>query len=228
MLIHLGYEIEFYLPAAAEAFFALSIHPSRSHRIRKSERLRIGPDVPFSAFLDSFGNLCGRANLPAGSVRFTNDAIIEDDGQRDPVNLAARQLSVNELPASVLRFLLPSRYCEVDSELSKVAWDLFGSTEKGWSRVQAICNFVHQHLKFDYLQARANRTALEGYREKVGVCRDFMHLAITFCRCMNIPARYATGYLGDLRSPGAISNGFQRLVRGVFGGSLVDLRRPPQ
>ena len=174
MLIHLGYEIEFYLPAAAEAFFALSIHPSRSHRIRKSERLRIGPDVPFSAFLDSFGNLCGRANLPAGSVRFTNDAIIEDDGQRDPVNLAA------------------------------------------------------QHLKFDYLQARANRTALEGYREKVGVCRDFMHLAITFCRCMNIPARYATGYLGDLRSPGAISNGFQRLVRGVFGGSLVDLRRPPQ
>ena len=201
MLIHVGFNIEFEMPAASEAFFALSIHPSLKKRIRQGERLQIEPHVPMTRFTDPFGNACGRACLPAGLVQFSNDAVIEDSGRPDRINLKARQMKVNQLPASVLQFLLPSRYCEVDSELSDIAWKLFGSTPEGWSRAQAICDFVHGHLKFDYQQARANRTALEGYREKVGVCRDFMHLAITFCRCMNIPARYATGYLGDIGVP---------------------------
>jgi transglutaminase-like putative cysteine protease len=201
MLIHVGYDIQFELPAAAEAFFALSIHPSCKDRIRKPERLQIDPRTPVTTFLDAYGNLCGRAHLPAGLVRFTNDAIVEDDGLPDSVNRQARQLKVNDLPPSTLPFLLPSRYCEVDSEISQMAWNLFGSTHEGWDRVQAICDFVHAHLTFDYQQARATRTAVEGYREKVGVCRDFMHLAITLCRCLNIPARYATGYLGDICVP---------------------------
>ena len=201
MLIHIGYDIEYELPAPAEAFFALAIHPSLWNRVRQPERLQIHPQVSIAEFHDSFGNYCGRALLPAGIVRFTNDAIIEDDGRPDQSDRSARQLRVNDLPPSMLQFLLPSRYCEVDGELLQVAWSLFGSIRPGWDRVQAICDFVHGHLKFDYNQARSTRTALEGYREKVGVCRDFMHLAITFCRCMNIPARYATGYLGDICVP---------------------------
>ena len=113
----------------------------------------------------------------------------------------APQHDVRELPLETLSFVLPSRYCEVDSELLDFAWQTFGATSAGWARVQAICDFVHGHLRFDYLKARANRTALDGFRERVGVCRDFTHLAITLCRCMNIPARYATGYLGDIGVP---------------------------
>lgn len=198
MLIHIGYDIEFELPSSADAIFALSIHPSRRAALLKPECLRIDPYVPFIPFTDIFGNTCGRAHLPEGRVRFTNDTVVEDSGKPDPANTRARQWKVTDLPVETLPFLFASRYCEVDSELADVAWNLFGPAEAGWNRVQAICDFVHGHLNFDYQQARPTRTALEAYREKVGVCRDFMHLAITFCRCMNIPARYATGYLGDI------------------------------
>lgn len=142
-------------------------------------------------------------NSPSRTGAFINDAIVEDSGLPDPVNRNARQLNVGELPAETLPFLLASRYCEVDSELGAVAWNCFGSTRPGWPRVQAICDFVNGHLRFDYQQARPTHTALGAYHEKVGVCRDFMHLAITLCRCMNIPARYATGYLGDICVPPA-------------------------
>ena len=201
MLIHLGYDLQFELATSAEAFFALSIHPSRWDHIRKPECLQLEPHVPMTSFIDSFGNHCGRAALPAGVIRFTNDAVVEDDGKPDPINRGARQLKVSNLPPEVLQFLLPSRYCEVDGELLQVAWRMFATTAEGWERVQAICDFVHGHIQFDYNLSRPTRTALEAYREKVGVCRDFMHLAITLCRCMNIPARYATGYLGDICVP---------------------------
>jgi transglutaminase-like putative cysteine protease len=115
----------------------------------------------------------------------------------------ARQEEVFKLPADAMVYLLPSRYCESDSELASFAWEKFGPTQTGWERVQAICDFVHQHVKFDYDKARSNRTALETFRERVGVCRDFTHLAITLCRCLNIPARYVTGYLGDIGVPPA-------------------------
>jgi transglutaminase-like putative cysteine protease len=203
MFIHVGYDLELQLAAPAEALFALSIHPSYPGRILKPERLRTDPYVPITTYRDQFDNICGRASLPAGGVRFTNDAMVENDGWPDPVNYQARQWDVTDLPPSVLPYLLASRYCDVDSELLNIAWNLFGWTRKGWDRVQAICDFVHGHIRFDYQQARPTRTALEGYRERVGVCRDFMHLAITLCRCMNIPARYATGYLGDICVPAA-------------------------
>jgi transglutaminase-like putative cysteine protease len=178
--------------------FALFLHPSRTGTILEPECLSIEPHLPYTTFTDAFQNVVGRMEAPQGRVRFVNYAVVEDDGLPDPVSLEARQLPVTDLPPETLQFLLASRYCEVDSELSELAWDLFGKTKPGWSRVQAICDFVHQHLQFDYLKARPTRTALQAYQEKTGVCRDFMHLAITLCRCLNIPARYATGYLGDI------------------------------
>ena len=158
----------------------------------------------------------------------TNDALIRDSGELDEVNLEARQHDPTELPFSTLQFLLPSRYCEVDSELLAFAWNQFGGTAPGWPRVRAICDFVHQHLTFNYKTARPTRTALDAFREKEGVCRDFTHLAVTLCRCMNIPARYATGYLGDIGVPARRADGLQRLVRGLPRRPLVHLRRPPQ
>jgi transglutaminase-like putative cysteine protease len=154
-------------------------------------------------YIDCYGNRCGRILAPAGRLHLRNDAIVDDCGLPDLQVLSASQQNVQDLPHEVLLFLLPSRYCEVDSELKDVCWTLFGRFQPGWPRVQAICNFVHQHIRFDYMQARVTRTALEAYRERVGVCRDYMHLAITFCRALNIPARYCTGYLGDIGVPAA-------------------------
>jgi len=144
---------------------------------------------------------CGRVNAPAGVIRFLNDAVIRDPGELDAYAPEAPQLDLRQTPVETLSFVLPSRYCEVDSKLLNFAWRTFGQTPTGWPRVQAICDFVHGHIRFDYMQARANRTALDAFRERVGVCRDFTHLAITLCCCLNIPARYATGYLGDIGVP---------------------------
>jgi transglutaminase-like putative cysteine protease len=163
--------------------------------------LQVEPWTPVSQYFDLYGNRCGRLLAPAGRLVFRNDAIVENDGRPDPQTWGAPQHNVQDLPDEVLLFLLASRYCEVDSELREIANDLFGRTPPGWPRVAAICNFVHQHVRFDYMQARANRTALETFREATGVCRDYMHLAVTFCRIMNIPARYCTGYLGDIGVP---------------------------
>ena len=126
--------------------------------------------------------------------------MVEDDGQPDVQNPDAQQHEIHDLPDEALKFLLASRYCEVD-RMVDLAWQLFGTTPKGWPRVQAICDFVHNHIHFDYMQARSTRTAYEAYHEEVGVCRDYTHLAVTFCRCLNIPARYCTGYLGDIGVP---------------------------
>jgi transglutaminase-like putative cysteine protease len=133
-------------------------------------------------------------------MRFWNDAVVENSGQPDRHDHAAEQHEIHDLPDATLTFLMPSRYCEVD-RMVDLAWQLFSTVPKGWARVQAICDFVHRHIHFDYLQARPTRTAYEAYQEQVGVCRDFTHLAVTFCRCLNIPARYCTGYLGDIGVP---------------------------
>jgi transglutaminase-like putative cysteine protease len=201
MLIKVGYEIAFELPAPVAMVLMLYLHPSRATTIRKPERMTLAPSLPVSEYFDTFGNRCGRIFAPAGRIVLSNDAIVEDNGQPDPQIRDGIQHAVQDLPNEVLLFLLASRYCEVDSELKDFAWAQFGSTPPSWPRVQAICDFVHGHIRFDYQQARATRTALEGFRERVGVCRDFMHLAITLCRCMNIPARYCTGYLGDIGVP---------------------------
>jgi transglutaminase-like putative cysteine protease len=203
MLIRVGFELAFTAPQPTPMLLVLRLHHTRAATIRKPEHLRVEPPVTVADYLDPFGNNCGRVVAPAGRIVFRNNAIVEDSGLPDLQVPNALQHTVQDLPDETLQFLLASRYCEVDSELKDLAWPLFRHSRPGWARVQAVCDFVHGHIRFDYLQARANRTALEIYRERAGVCRDFAHLAITFCRCLNIPARYCTGYLGDIGVPPA-------------------------
>jgi transglutaminase-like putative cysteine protease len=203
MLIRIGFEIELAVNSPMAVIYLLRVHPSRRNDLLAPEVVEISPDLPVDDYLDGFGNHCGRVNVPAGvgQIGFRSSAVVRDSGQPDPVDWYAWQHDPTELPVGTLQFLLPSRYCEVDSELLQFAWNTFGQTPKGWPRVQAICDFVHRHLRFDYGTARPTRTAVEAYREQIGVCRDFTHLAVTLCRCMNIPARYCTGYLGDIGIP---------------------------
>jgi len=176
---------------------ALNIHYSRASDVVVPDYLTTIPAVPIAGYRDGFGNWCTRIVAPAGPFRITADAFIRDSGLPDRVVPGARQHAVQDLPEETLVYLLGSRYCETDL-LSPVAWELFERTGAGWERVQAICDYVNRRIKFDYQQARATRTAWGGWNEGVGVCRDYAHLAIAFCRCMNIPARYCTGYLGDM------------------------------
>ena len=205
MLIRVGCEIEFTFPEPTAVILMLNLHPSRDPTVRTPECLQVNPPVPIGQYFDTYGNRCGRTVVPAGHVTFYNNAVVEDCGLTDLQVWNAQQVNVQDLPQDVLLFLLASRYCEVDSELKETAWSLFSNTQAGWPRVQAVCDFVHRHIRFDYQQARSTRTALDVYRERTGVCRDFMHLAVTFCRCLNIPARYCTGYLGDIGVPPAAS-----------------------
>jgi transglutaminase-like putative cysteine protease len=203
VLIDLGYDIQLALSAPTAVIYLLRVHPSREGDLQGPENFEVHPPLDRTEYIDAFGNRCGRIQVPPGvtQVALSNRARIFDSGLPDPYFPTAYQHAPQELPTEVLQFLLPSRYCEVDSELLAFAWAQFGSSPLGWGRVQAICDFVHQRIRFDYANARANRSALQGFHEQTGVCRDFAHLAVTLCRCMNIPARYCTGYLGDIGVP---------------------------
>jgi len=197
MLIRLGYDIQFDLPAEVPFIGLLNVHPTRTLDLREPDELTVEPAVPVSCYADSFGNRCTRFVAKPGPLRLYNSTLIDDSGAPDPVNSSAREVPVRDLPDDVLIHLLGSRYCEVDL-MSNIACQVFGGAPRGWQRVQAVCDWVHNHITFGYAFARNTRTALEVYNERVGVCRDYQHLAITLCRCLNIPARYATGYLGDI------------------------------
>lgn len=203
MYIKIGFDIQLTIASPMALVYVLHVHPSRRDDLLTPEVVLIEPHLQADEYLDAFGNRCGRVNAPAGTseVRFQSMSIIRDSGLPDKVDWSARQHDPTELPPATLQFLLPSRYCEVDSELLQFAWNQFGQAPAGWARVQAICDYVHHHIHFNYSAARATRTAVEGWREGTGVCRDFTHLAVTLCRCMNIPARYCTGYLGDIGIP---------------------------
>jgi transglutaminase-like putative cysteine protease len=200
MLIRLGYDITFEIPAQVPIVALLHVHPSREKDLIEPDRLRIEPESHVDEYQDSFGNRCSRFVAPEGAVRLWNSTLIRDSGEVEAQNLDAHEVPVDELPTEILRYLLSSRYCEVDL-LSNIAAELFGGLPIGWQRVQAICDWVNQKVTFGYSFARSTKTALNVYTERMGVCRDFQHLAITFCRCLNIPARYATGYLGDIGVP---------------------------
>jgi transglutaminase-like putative cysteine protease len=178
----------------------LNVHFSRVSDLVTPDHILTDPAVPLTSFRDGFGNWCARIIAPAGRIRIATDAIVNDSGTPEAQAPNAIQHAVEDLPSETLVFLLGSRYCETD-RLSEMAWSLFEKTPAGWARAQAICDFVHAHIRFGYSHARATRTALEALDEGVGVCRDFTHLAIAFSRCMNIPARYCTGYLGDIGVP---------------------------
>lgn len=200
MRIRLGYDIRFQVPVSVPVVAMLHVHPSRAGDLLEPDRLRIEPEVEQVQYTDAFGNLCTRFTAPAGLLRLWNSTLIEDSGKVDPHNPTAREIPVAGLPPETLVYLLSSRYCEVDL-LSNTAAQLFGNVPPGWQRVQAVCDWVHQNVTFGYQFASATKTALDVYRDRTGVCRDFQHLAIAFCRSLNIPARYATGYLGDICVP---------------------------
>jgi transglutaminase-like putative cysteine protease len=200
MLIRLGYDIQFDIFSDVPMVALLNVHPSRDCDLVEPDELRIEPDIPATIYVDCFGNRCTRFVAPPGILRLSNCTLINDSGLPDEVDLTAREIPVRDLPDEVLQYLLSSRYCEVD-RFSNIAFELFGQLAPGWNRVQSICDWVNSHMTFDYQQARPTKTALDAYEERIGVCRDFQHLAITLCRAMNIPARYATGYLGDIGVP---------------------------
>lgn len=200
MKIRVGYEILYDCPQPTPMLLTVSIHFSRVSDIVVPDHLIAQPSIPITAYRDGFGNWCSRIVAPKGRLRLTANAVVNDTGEPDSVAPSARQHPVEELPEETLVFLLGSRYCDTD-RLSQAAWDLFGKSPPGWARVQAICDYVHRHIAFGYEHARATRTAGEAFDERLGVCRDYAHLAIAFCRCMNIPARYCTGYLSDIGIP---------------------------
>jgi transglutaminase-like putative cysteine protease len=182
----------------------LNVHPSRGADLRAPDELRVEPETHVDSFIDSFGNRCTRFVARQGALRLSNSTMLEDPGFADRVSRDAREVPVQELPSDVLGYLLNSRYCEVD-RFATIASELFGGVAPGWGRVQAICDWVHSKVNFGYQYARPTKTALDVFSERFGVCRDFQHLAVTLCRALHIPARYATGYLGDIRVPAAPS-----------------------
>ncbi|WP_306751600.1 transglutaminase-like domain-containing protein [Paracoccus actinidiae] len=200
MLIRFGFEIALTTRVPLPLILALSPHSSVKGKILGANKVMTEPAVSVEEFLDLFGNRRARLTVPPGHCRLWSDDVIEIDGEPDVFDRNARQHEVAHLPPETLPFLTASRYCESDM-LSQQAWDLFGAVKPGWARVQAICNFVHNHLTFGYKFGRSTKTGANAMSEATGVCRDFAHLAISLCRAMNIPARYASGYLGDIGVP---------------------------
>jgi transglutaminase-like putative cysteine protease len=197
MLIRLGYDIQFETSGEVPIVTLLNVHPSRKQDLREPDEMRTDPAVNIENYQDTFGNHACRLVAPPGKIRLQNSTLIEDSGRPDLEDPAAREIPVDRLPPDVLPYLMNSRYCEVDL-LSNTSSELFWNAPRGWQRVRAVCDWVHSKVTFGYEFSNPTRTALGVYTERVGVCRDFQHLAITFCRALNIPARYATGYLGDI------------------------------
>ncbi|MEQ1770314.1 MAG: transglutaminase family protein [Devosia sp.] len=200
MHIKAGFALTYECPQATPMLLCLNIHPSRRVDLLTPQVLRFSPEMETWDYIDAFGNVCTRITAPPGRTTIQTEFEIYDAGAPDYIPFDAIQHDIRDLPDEVLVFLLGSRYCETD-RLSNIAWGMFGATQAGWPRVQAILDFVHDHIRFDYQRADPTRTAYGAYNEGVGVCRDYAHLALTLCRCMNIPARYCTGYLGDIGIP---------------------------
>jgi transglutaminase-like putative cysteine protease len=200
MKIRFGYELAYTCRQPVPMILMLHAHSSRTPDLLVPDQMLIEPQVALDTYSDIFGNTCTRIVAPAGTTRITADALIQDSGLPDPTCAHAQEHPVESLPHDSLMYLLGSRYCETQ-RLMDDAWRLFGHVTPGWSRVQAICDFAHEHITFGYHFARPTKTALEAYSERQGVCRDFAHLAIALLRCLNIPARYCTGYLGDIGVP---------------------------
>jgi len=220
MLIRAGYNISFDCLAPTPMVLALSVHPSVEPQLETPDAMKTSPSVPRRTYIDLFGNRCTRLVAAPGPITFSADFLVRVDGEPDPVVPGARLAAIEDLPDDALIFLLSSRYCEVD-RMSDLAWSLFGHLPADWSRVQAIVDYTHDRIAFGYHHARPTKSAYDAHEERQGVCRDYAHLAITLCRCMNIPARYCTGYLGDIGvppsdSPMDFSGWFEAYVGGAW------------
>lgn len=226
MHIRYGYKIEVVCDQPTPLITLLDVHPSGRADITEPDDMRVrsladaSPVAPMYSYIDKFGNICRRFVAPAGGVGLSASGVVHDSGFTDEVNTMARAVAPQDLPDETLIYLMGSRYCETD-RMCELAWARFGAVPDGWARVQAVCDHVHQHIKFDYGSARATRTAFEAYEEQAGVCRDFAHVALTLCRCLNIPARYCTGFLGDIgvppdANPGDFSGWFEAYLGGKW------------
>ncbi len=200
MRLRIGYELQYEFPQPTPVILTLNVHFTRASDLETPDHIRVAPSVATFGYRDGFGNWCSRLLAPAGQMTISSDTIIRDSGTPDSAVPDVPQTPVEDLPEETLVFLLPSRFCDSD-RLLDLAWTLFGNTRPGTERVQAICDFVHAHIAFGYEYARVTRTASEAYEEGVGVCRDFTHLAVAFCRALNIPARYCTGYISEAGQP---------------------------
>jgi transglutaminase-like putative cysteine protease len=217
MKIRAGYKLAYDCPAPVDMLLMVNVHRSRVADLQGPSPVFFSNGVVPRTYDDRYGNICTRVTAPAGRLTITTDFIIQDSGLPDEVNRAAEQHAIADLPDDVLTFLLGSRYCETD-RLSDTAWSLFGHVPPGWGRLQAILDFVHDRITFDYQAARSTRSAWDAYQERIGVCRDFAHLAVALCRCMNIPARYCTGYLGDIGVPYVPPMDFSAWFEAYLGG----------
>ena len=200
MFIEAGYNISFECTSETPLLLMVHIRPERHVDLTAPEKFTLWPDIPYRTYTDHFGNICTRMIAPAGTLSLWNRFVIADSGLTESMPEGASQHGIDELPDDVLMFLLGSRYCDTQKLLT-IAWLLFGDIDPGWPRVKAILEYTHDRIRFGYEHARSDRTAWEAHEEGVGVCRDFAHLGIALCRCMNIPARYCTGYLGDIGVP---------------------------
>ncbi|GGE03848.1 transglutaminase [Polymorphobacter glacialis] len=218
MLIRAGYDIGFSTNYSVPMLANLSVHPSRNKDLRTAQRIMTTPDVPMYDYLDSFGNICTRLTIPAGGITISTGFVIEDPFLPDDVDTSAQQVPIEDLPDEAMLYLLSSRFCETD-RLSDIAWSLFGGVAKGWPLVQAIVTYAHERITFDYQQARPTKSAWDAHEERVGVCRDYAHLAVALCRCMNVPARYCTGYMGDMDLPAIVGDmDFSAWFEAYLGG----------
>jgi transglutaminase-like putative cysteine protease len=237
MLILSEFDIQFRLPAPTAMVTLLHLHPSLLSRLRSGNELLVEhlstpafnsqPDHPTSTirstdYIDSFGNRCARFVAPAGHLRLSGSSVIDADPNPDQIYGYAQQTPIENLPSEVLQFLLPSRYCQVD-EFGAIAQDLFGSIPPGWNRAVAVRDWVHEKVTFNYNAARPTKTAMDVITERVGVCRDFQHLAITLSRCLNMPARYVTGYIGDIRIPYSGPGDFSAWYQVFLDGHWINL-----
>ena len=239
MLIHSEFDIQFQLPAPTAMVAVLHLHPSLAPRLRSGNELiaehlttpardasplteHPKTVIPTTSYIDAFGNHCARLFAPAGHLRLAGSNLVDADPYPDTIYADAQQAQIENLPSEVLQFLLPSRYCEVD-QFTAIAYDLFGAYSPGWTRATAIRDWVHGKVTFNYNAARPTKTAMDVFTERVGVCRDFQHLAITLSRCLNIPARYVTGYIGDIRMPYSGPGDFSAWYQVFLDGQWINL-----
>ncbi len=220
MRIRFGYDITITCSMPTPLICLMSPRVDQLASLTVPETFQTDPGLPSTLYFDLFGNTCRRMIAPPGDLRLTSQAEIHASGEIDFSDPTAPELPIAELPDDTLVYLLGSRYCETD-RLSQLAWNLFGQIPPGWGRVQAISDLVNSHIRFDYQLARPTRTAEQAWEEGVGVCRDFAHLMIAFCRCMNIPARYVNGYLGDIGVPVTGPMDFSAWVEVFLGGRWV-------
>jgi transglutaminase-like putative cysteine protease len=195
-----GFKLAFDSSAYTPLLLMINVHPERQRDLLESECLTLFPQIPYTTYLDVFGNICTRLIAPPGRLSLWNRFVVADSGTPERLPIHERQYQVSELPNDVLIYLLGSRYCDTQ-RLTALAWSTFGGYQEGWPRIEAVLQYTHERLYFSYPNARPDRTAWEAHEERSGVCRDFTHLAITLCRCLNVPARYCTGYLGDIGVP---------------------------